>query len=354
MNRTSPHLVVEAPRNAAAKSLRRTGVSAPADAIAAILKVIHLGERFLVCSHTRPDGDSVGSMLTLGMLLRQMGKQVDLVVADPVPASYRKMPGASAIRVVRRVQGAYDAAIVLECDGLERTALRGLERYSLINIDHHMTGRNFAHLNWIDREAASVGEMIYRLACAAGAAITPEMATCLYTTVLMDTGGFCYGSVRESTFAFAQELVHAGADPIAIARDLFFSMPASRLLLLGAALRRLTQEGHLAWLWVTNQDLERSSAVEDDCEGIVNFAVSIAGVEAAVFLRELPDGRVRVSLRSKGRMNVAAIAERLGGGGHENAAGCTLEGPLQRALKEILAELRTGVAALNGKALRRV
>jgi phosphoesterase RecJ-like protein len=131
-------------------------------------------------------------------------------------------------------------------------------------------------------------------------------------------------------------------------------MPASRLVLLGAALRRLTQEGHLAWLWVTNQDLERSSAVEEDCEGIVNFAVSIAGVEAAVFLRELPDGRIRVSLRSKGRMNVAAIAERLGGGGHENAAGCTLEGPLQRALKEILAELRTGAAALNGKILHRV
>ncbi len=212
-----------------AKSLRRPAASAPADAIRAILKVLRQGERFLLCSHTRPDGDSVGSMLTLGMLLQQMGKQVDLVMADPVPASYRKMPGASAIRVVRRVQGAYDAAVLLECDGLERTALRGLDRYFLINIDHHMTGRNFAHLNWIDREAASVGEMVYRLACAAGAAITPEMATCLYTTVLMDTGGFCYGSVRESTFAFAQELVQAGADPIAIAQDLFFPCPLQGL-----------------------------------------------------------------------------------------------------------------------------
>ena len=156
------------------------------------------------------------------------------------------------------------------------------------------------------------------------------MATCLYTTVLTDTGGFTYGSVGESTFAMARELVRAGADPIAIARDVCYSATTAKVLILGAALNNLRREGRVAWLWVTHKDVVRTCAAEEDCEGIVNVAVGIAGVEVATFLRELPENRVRLSLRSKGRVNVAEIAEKLGGGGHGNAAGCTLEGPLDQ------------------------
>ena len=271
-----------------------------------------------------------------------MGKSGDLVSADRVPFQYRQLPGADAIRTMRRVRGSYDAAILLECDSLERTRLRGLEAFFLVNIDHHITGRNFAQLNWIDRSAASVGEMVYRLAQAAGIAITPQMAQCLYTTILTDTGGFCYGNVRESTFALARELVHAGADPIAIAEEVYYSAPASKLLLLGAALRRLKHEGRLAWLWVTHQDMQRTCATEARLpKASSTLRLSMAGVDAVVFLREVPDGHIRVSLRSKGTLNVAEIAARLGGGGHQNAAGCTLDGPLPRALKQILAELRS-------------
>ena len=316
----------------------------PTDRIAAILKVLRQGERFLVCSHSRPDGDAVGSMLAMRMLLEQMGKHADLVAADRIPIIYRGLPGAADIRSAMRVRGPYDAAILLECDGLERTRLRGLEPFFHINIDHHVSGREFGHLNWIDCEVASVGELVFRLVKAAGAAVTPAMATCLYTTVLTDTGGFCYGSTQASTFGLAQELVLAGADPIGIAQNVYFSTSPSKLLLLGAALSNLRREGRLAWLWVSHQDMVRSCAAEEDCEGIVNFAVAIAGVEAAVFLRELPERRIRLSLRSKGRVDVAAIAERLGGGGHENAAGCTLEGPLPQALDQILGELRPEVA----------
>ena len=318
--------------------------SVQADSIAEILRVLRKGERFLVSSHARFDGDAVGSTLALGMLLEQMGKRAELVSADRIPNQYRRLPGADAIRTALHVHGHYDAAILLECDGLERTGLSGLDRQFLINIDHHITGRPFARVNWIDHEAVSTGEMIYRLARAAGAVLTPEMATCLYTTVLTDTGGFCYGSVRESTFALARDLVTKGADPIAIAQQMYFSLPASKVLLLGTALRRLKREGRLAWLWVTQQDLVRTCAAEEDCEGIVNIALSVAEVEAAFFLRELPEGRVRVSLRSKGEVNVAAIASRLGGGGHENAAGCTVDGPLPRAAQEILRELRSALA----------
>ena len=319
------------------------------DSIAAILKVIREGERFLVCSHSRPDGDAVGSMLAMGMLIEKMGKRADLVSADRVQAVYRTLPRAEDIRTAMRVHGPYDAAILLECDGLERTRLQGLEKFSLINIDHHATGLEFADINWIDHQAACVGEMVYRLFLAAGIEVTPEVATCIYTTVLTDTGGFIYGGTRASTFSLARDLTLAGADPIRIAQQVYFSTSIAKLLLLGSALRNLHREGRLAWLWITHDDMVRSCAVEEDCEGIANYALSIADVEAAVFMRELPESRIRVSLRSKGRINVAAIAERLDGGGHENASGCTLAGPLDRARTQILGELRTALAGVATK-----
>jgi phosphoesterase RecJ-like protein len=182
--------------------------------------------------------------------------------------------------------------------------------------------------------------MVYRFAKAAGASITPAMATCLYTTVLTDTGGFCYGSLPGSTFALARDLVEAGADAGEIARQIYFSTPLSKVRLMAAALSTLHDEGELAWLWITDEDMERTGANDEDAEGIVNVAIGIAGVEAAVFLRALNDGTVRLSLRGKGKVKVAAIAEKLGGGGHENSAGCTLDGPLDRALEQILGELR--------------
>jgi len=323
--------------------------SCPADPIAAIVEVLRRGERFLICSHTRPDGDAVGSALALGMILRQIGKRVDLITADRIPTLYRWLPRAGSIRTAMRVDDSYDAAILLECDGIERTRLVGLEKLFLINIDHHISGRPFAHLNWIDHDAASVGEMVYRLGRAAGAALTPEIATCLYTTILTDTGGFLYGAVRASTFALARDLVEAGADPIAIAQQVYFSVPVSKLLVLGIALRNLKREGRIAWLWITHQDMVRACAAEEDCEGIVNIALGLADIEAAVFLRELPDERVRLSLRSKRQVNVAEIAARLGGGGHQHAAGCTLDGPLSRALDQILGELRGTLAGKNGR-----
>lgn len=311
--------------------------------ITAILEVIRSGERFLVCSHSRPDGDAVGSMLAMGILLESLGKRADLVSADRVPVVYRALPGADKIEKALRVHGLYDAVILLECDGLERTRLQGLEKFYQINIDHHASGLEFADLNWIDHNAACAGEMVHRLFKAAGVALTKDAATCIYTTVLTDTGGFIYGGTRASTFELARDLTLAGADPIRVAQQVYFSTPMSKLLLLGAALKNLHREGRLAWLWVRHEDLVRSCAAEEDCEGIVNYALSIAEVQAAVFLRELEEGRIRVSLRGKGGINVAAIAERLGGGGHENAAGCTLDGPLERAKEQILHELKAGL-----------
>jgi phosphoesterase RecJ-like protein len=319
----------------------------PADPVAPILKALGQGERFLVCSHARPDGDAVGSMLAMGMFLRQLGKHVDLVITDTLPVVYRSLPEADSIDFALSVRGPYDAAILLECDGPQRPGLHGLDQYFLINIDHHITGSNYADLNWIDYEAVSVGELVHRLVQAAGAQVTRQMATCLYTTLLTDTGGFIYGSLNASTFALARDLVLAGADPVRIAQDVCFSAPVSKMLLLGAALSSLKREGRLAWLSITHSDMAGACAADEDCEGIVNYALGIAGIEAAAFFRELPESRVRVSLRSKGDINIAAIAEHFGGGGHEFAAGCNLDGSLSAVAERVLQEIRAALAALH-------
>jgi phosphoesterase RecJ-like protein len=279
-------------------------------------------------------------MLACGMMLDQLGKQVDMVSSDRVPLNYRSLPCASAIRQVSRVEGDYDAVILLECDGIERSRLRGLEGRRLINIDHHVSGRTFGYVNWIDTKACAVAEMIYELAMLAGVRITPEMATCLYTAVLTDTGSFCYEGTTAHTFELAAELVRHGARSAAIAKDVYFSHPTSKMMLLGAALSNLRRDGRIAWMWVTHEDMLRAYAVEEDCEGLANYAIAIAGVDVAIFLRELSNHQVRLSIRSKGNVNVARVAEQFGGGGHHHASGCTLDGPLTEAMELILGVVR--------------
>lgn len=324
-------------------TLERTSDSVPRQVPDALLDAIRERQTFVVTAHARPDGDAIGSVLACCMLLEQMGKQADMLLYDRVPMLYRTLPAAERIRCGSLADRKYDAAILLECDGIERSRIQGLDGQFLINLDHHTSGRNFANINWIDARANAVAEMVYRLAGSTGATITPAMATCLYTALLTDTGSFCYEGTSAHTFALAQDLVRLGANPARIAQDIYFSNPASKMRLLGTALTTLQREGHIAWLWVTHSDMLRTGAVEEDCEGIVNYAIGISGVEVAVFLRELPDHRLRLSLRSKGMVNVADVAEGFRGGGHKNASGCTLEGPLFAAIDCILKELRQRV-----------
>lgn len=310
------------------------------EGLAAVLDVVRRGQRFAICSHARPDGDAVGATLACGLILTQLGKQADMISSDPVPLIYRGLPCAASIRRAARLEGDYDAVILLECDGIQRTRIAGLDGRLLVNIDHHATGRPFADVNWIEHDACAVAEMVYRLATAAGVRITAPMASCLYAGVLTDTGSFCYEGTDAHAFELARELVLRGADPAGIAREVYFSNPLSKMRLLGAALSNLRREGRLAWLWVTHDDMTRTGAAEEDCEGIVNYAIGIGGVEAAVLLRELPDHRVRLSLRSKGRLDVARIAAVFGGGGHLHAGGCTMDGPLREATDRILETMR--------------
>jgi len=306
-----------------------------------VLKQIEQRSRFLLTSHARPDGDAIGSALACCQVLRLMGKEAEVVLHDGVPRIYKPLPFADTVITAERVNGKYEAAIILECDSIQRTRLQGLEDRFLISIDHHVSGRPFAHVNWIDPKAVATAEMVYRLAREAGVAISPGIATCLYTAVLTDTGSFMFQGTNEHTFALARDLVLAGADPVHCARNVYFGHSTAKMRLLGAALSNLHREGSLAWIWVTSEQMEHAGAKEEDCEGLVNYALSIQDVEVAAFFRELPDGSFRVSLRSKGQLNVAEVAARFGGGGHECASGCSLEGPLAMAVARVVAELRS-------------
>jgi bifunctional oligoribonuclease and PAP phosphatase NrnA len=320
------------------------------DQLSQVLEEIQKRSSFVVTSHARPDGDAIGSTLALAQILRAMGKHAHVVLADNVPVIYKPLPHSDEIIHAASIQamslqlnnlnGHFDAAIILECDSIVRTRLEGLEQLFLINIDHHASARTFAHLNWIDPSAVAVAEMVFRLALAAKIKITPEMATCLYTAVLTDTGSFCYSPTNAHTFDLASCLVQYGADPAHIAQKVYFSSPISKMRLLGAALSGLQNEGAISWMSVTRHAMEQSGALDEDCEGLVNYALGIAGVEVAVFFRELATERIRVSIRSKGAVNVADIAEKFGGGGHECAAGFTLAGPIPAAAETVLRELR--------------
>jgi bifunctional oligoribonuclease and PAP phosphatase NrnA len=320
----------------------------PESSIAALIEAFRSYPRFLITSHARPDGDAIGSVLAMSEVLTQLGAECRVVLLDEIPAIYRSLPGVDTIihvADVREIEPDLSVpAVLLECDGIPRTGLQGLEGRFLINIDHHASGREFGNVNWIDECACAVAEMVYRIAIAAKVTITPSMATSLYTAILSDTGSFTYPSTSSDTFAVAHDLAEHGANPSQIARDIYFSNPESKIRLLGTALSNLHIDGPLAWSWITANDMDRAGAGAEDCEGVVNYLISIEGVESAVFLREVPSAdQYRLSIRSKGKIDVAQIAESFGGGGHRSASGCTLDGPLTVATERILSQLRTGL-----------
>ncbi len=310
------------------------------NSLAEVVNAVQSRQRWVVTSHARPDGDAVGSVLGCVQILRAMGKLADGYLGDGVPFIYPHLPGADAIRLGPIDASQYDGVVILECDSLYRTRLKGLDGLFSVSIDHHNTSAEYADVNYVVSSAASASELVYRMAKAAAVGITPEIATSLYAAVLTDTGSFCYTGTNEQTFAFAREMVLAGADPVAIAQQVYFSNPASKMHLLGRALSNLQCEDGISWMHVSEADMLASGATEQDCEGLVNWALGIHGIEATAFFRETAGCQFRVSLRSKGRIDVARIAELFGGGGHSCASGHAMEGPYDSVSARVLAELR--------------
>jgi phosphoesterase RecJ-like protein len=314
--------------------------------ISALLDLIAANQTFLITSHERPDGDAIGSALGLMHLLEGLGKTTTVVFRDPIPAGYRGLPGVE--RIVCDIPAArFDAAVLLECSAYTRASMDAAaflaNRPALtVNIDHHLSGKTFADFNWIDPQACAVGAMLYQVAVAGGLSITEPVATCLYTAVLTDTGSFNYAPTDASTFALAKHLVEAGANPTRIAQAVFCSNAPGRVRLLGAALDRVEIHPPFAWTSISLADIARCGATTEDTEGIVNHLIAIAGVQAAAIVREVVrDSECRVSLRSKGTIDVARIAERFNGGGHRAASGCTLQTSLPEAIARITEALRS-------------
>ena len=310
-----------------------------------VVELIEKKHRFMITSHIRPDGDGLGSGLALYCMLKSLGKETDVVLRDRVPPAYQVLPGSDLVLVQPDVTEDYDAAFVIECSDVERPGLPSLGNQFVVNIDHHSTTIPFGDINWIDSTAAAVGEMIYNLCKALGVEVTKDIAECIYTALLTDTGSFHFSNTSERTLKIASELVRRGVEPARISQALFYSYPFSRVRLLGMVLSSIERDesGRIAWIIMDRETMYEADASEEDSDGIVNHALSVGEVEAVAFFKELSPGTYRVSLRSKGKNNVAKVAELFGGGGHRNAAGCRVEGDLEDVKRRVIEGLQNAL-----------
>lgn len=331
----------------------------------ALLAKIRQGNRFLLTSHVSPDGDSIGSSLGLARILRSMGKGAVVWCRDTVPAAYGLLPGVDRIHTGEEPPGGYpekfDAIVALECPSLDRSGLdERLVDLPVLNIDHHLGNQHYGQVNWVDTAAPSVGEMVYRLARSLNVALGAEAANLLYLTIVTDTGGFRHSNATDAAFEACAQLVREGARPELVTRWLYENQPVAVLRLVGEMLRSLElhDEGRVATVLVTTDMLERAGADPSDTEGLVSYPRKIAGVQGVALLRERSDGKTKVSLRSRGDVDVEKVARAHGGGGHKNAAGFELDGSpadsrgqVVEALQEALAlgrESAAGAAETEG------
>jgi len=315
-----------------------------------VVELIENKNRFAITSHIRPDGDSLGSSLGLFWLLRALGKDVEVIMRDSAPPAYQKLPGADSVRVTPVVDRAYDGVFVIECSDIDRPGLIDLEKQFVVNIDHHSTTELFGTVNWIDSTASAVGEMIYNLCKATGVRVTKEIADCVYTALLTDTGSFHYSNTTERTFKIASELVRIGVKPAKSAEAIFGSYQWSKIELLSQVLStaKRDESGRVAWMRQTMEMQERTNASDEDADGFVNYPLAVGEVVVTALFKESGPGVYRTSLRSKGDVNVAKIAEQFGGGGHRNAAGCTLKGDWDEIEQQLVPMLRAAVERANG------
>lgn len=306
-----------------------------------VVELIEKKNDFAITTHIKPDGDGVGSSLGLCWLLRSLGKNAEVIVRGDVPPSYASLPGAEEIRNVSELNGNYDAVFVIECSDIDRPGIAGLEKVFTVNIDHHATSEHFGSINWIDSTASAVGEMIYNLCKAVGGRITKEIAECVYMALVTDTGSFHFPNTSDRTLKVASELIKAGAKPSKIGEAVYYNYPWSRIELMRQVLStvRRDESGRIAMMRQTLEMRENAEAIDGDNNGFVNIPLAAKEIRAAVYMREVGPNKYRASLRSKGDINVARVAEKFGGGGHKNAAGLGVEGDWDELEQEIVEAL---------------
>jgi len=319
-----------------------------------IARAISNVKHALICGHIMPDGDCLGSVLALALILKQLGKQATMAGPDPVPQIYKFLPGIEDYRVGSPPEGKYDTLIVLDCPVPERlgNGYRDLpfRNLSVINIDHHASTNPFGTYRYVDPGAAAVGEIIFDLLNLMQVNIPLDVAICLYTAIVTDTGSFQYESTTPETHRRVARLLEIGVPVSRINVLLYEEKPKAAQLLLSAALKTLSFSycGKVAWMIVTRDMLRETGAKDEHTEGIVNYARSIKGVEVGLLFHELPDGRYKISFRSKEAVDVNRLAVFFGGGGHSRAAGCEVMGKLNKIEKEVVA---AAVCAAGGAGL---
>lgn len=306
-----------------------------------IHELIDGARRILLVTHVAPDGDAIGSLLGLGWLLRAQGKEVTLVCEDPVPEIYVWLPGSAEI--ARRARGSFDLLISLDCSDERRMGNVFDEEPAggpLVNIDHHVTNTRFGTVNWVDPSSAATTQMIQHLANALDWEIDQPVAVHLLTGLITDTRAFRTYNVDRAAMQAALGLMEAGASLNEITQRVLGQRPLASVRLWGLAIDRLELEGGILWTEVTH-DMQRHLALgEDGDSGLANFLSGVRESKVVVVFTERDGGIIDVGMRSAPGYDVAKVACRLGGGGHPQAAGCTMEGDLVRVRKRVLAEVR--------------
>ena len=320
--------------------------------IAGIAEAIRARHRFVVSSHSRPDGDAIGSSLAMAFALRALGKEAHVVNRDPAPAPLAEFPGVSEIEIASSVNGHYDAAIIMECGDLARTGVGGLDRFFVINIDHHPGNTGYGQINWFDAEAAACGEMVFDVISALGVPLSPEMATHIYLAILTDTGSFHYSSISPRTFEICRDCLEAGVDPVLVARNVYDSNNMGRLKLFGAVLSamQIDATGRIAIVYLDHEMARAAGGTYEDTEGLINLPLTVKEIQAVVFFKQDDGEHYRVSMRSKGDIDIGAVAKSFGGGGHKNAAGCSVSGGIDALQKTFVEKIEE---AIDGRPVSR-
>jgi phosphoesterase RecJ-like protein len=298
---------------------------------------------FLVVSHANPEGDAIGSSLAMYLILKGMGKEVKVFNADGFPKTFAFMPGYAD--VAREMPGdRFDATIVVDCGDIELAGVKILGEARLgkiVNMDHHRTNRNYGHINMVDPEAGAAGEVIFHFLESEGISFGYDVAVNLYVAIQTDTGSFRFANTKAETLRVASELVKKGVRPEKVSESLYESMPVGKLKLMSKVFGtlELMGGGRIATTYVTQEMLRETGTGKDAAEGFINFANSLEGVQVAAMFREREEGDVKVSFRSKKGVDVSRIAGDFGGGGHMNAAGCSLPGPISAAMEKVVARI---------------
>lgn len=313
------------------------------EVVAAIIK----NKKFLITAHVNPEGDSICSQLAMKMLLEDMGKSAFILDTDKIPGHYKFLPKVEEVKNSPPKKFDFDAVIVLDCPTMKRTGSTVLsfipKEAFIINIDHHISNEKFGNANWVDPNASSAGEMVYKIFKETLTPLNKEAALYLYIAILTDTGSFNYDNTSSVTHEIAGELLGYGLDPALVSENVYEQRSVADIKFLGIVLSTLkvNQEGDVACLEITRDMLKNTGADLAKSEGVINYARSIDNVKIAVLFKEdLKDkNKINISFRAKADADVNNIASYFGGGGHIKAAGCVMEGKLEDVKKKVLAKV---------------